>query len=404
MNAKTSVTLALYVQYFLFAILLNSVGIVILKVQNQYGVAPVDASLLELFKDLPIAIVSFLVASLLPKMGYKNSMLLGLGLTILGAAVMYLGRSFLAAKLLMLCVGAGFAFAKVSVYASVGLVTDSEKAHNSLMSNVEGVFMLGIASAYFLFPAFQTDAPNSWLNIYLFLGGLSAVAILFIQRTLRFPDGQLASLEDAPDLGGMLKMMALPLVLVFVASAFFFVMVEQGIMTWLPTFNNDVLHLDEAQSIYMASILAISLGLGRFGAGWAVRHIRWSNLLLICLTAAMLMVVFVLPFAVVAKLKVEWPLILGMPLAAFLFPLIGLFIAPVYPLLASTVLSVIPKAQQAAMTGLIIVFSALGGTLGSRIIAYFFESEGGGAFYFTLVPMFLLMIGIVLLRRMTARA
>jgi fucose permease len=359
---------------------------------------------LELFKDLPIAMVSFLVASLLPRMGYKNSMLLGLALTIVGAAIMYLGRSFLAAKLLMLCVGAGFAFAKVSVYASVGLVTEGEKAHNSLMSNVEGVFMLGIASAYFLFPAFQTDAPDSWLNIYLFLGGLSAVAILFIQRTLRFPEGQLASLQDAPDLGGMLKMMALPLVLVFVASAFFFVMVEQGIMTWLPTFNNDVLHLDEAQSIYMASILAISLGLGRFAAGWAVRYLRWSSLLLICLTLAMLMVVFVLPFAVVAKAQAEWPLVLGVPLAAFLFPLIGLFIAPVYPLLASTVLSVIPKAEQAAMTGLIIVFSALGGTLGSRIIAYFFEREGGGAFYFTLLPMVLLMLGIVLLRRMTARA
>ncbi|MFM1884211.1 MAG: hypothetical protein RL168_395 [Bacteroidota bacterium] len=403
MTAKTSVTIGLYLQYFLFAILLNSVGIVILKVQNQYGVAPVDASLLELFKDLPIAIVSFLVASLLPKMGYKNSMLLGLGLTILGALIMYTGRSFWAAKLLMLCVGAGFAFAKVSVYASVGLVTEGEKEHNSLMSNVEGVFMLGIASAYFLFPAFQTEAPNSWLNIYLFLGAVSAVAIVFIQRTLRFPEGQLAELTDAPDLAGMLKMMALPLVLIFVASAFLFVMVEQGIMTWLPTFNNDVLALNESQSIYMASILAISLGLGRFAAGWAVRHVRWSNLLLICLVAAMLMVVLVLPFAMVAKLRVEWPLVLGMPTAAFLFPLIGLFIAPVYPLLTSTVLSVIPKAQQAAMTGLIIVFSALGGTLGSRIIAYFFEREGGAAFYFTLVPMFLLMLSILLLRRMTAR-
>jgi fucose permease len=117
----------------------------------------------------------------------------------------------------------------------------------------------------------------------------------------------------------------------------------------------------------------------------------------------MIMVVLVLPFAMVAKLRVEWPLVLGMPTAAFLFPLIGLFIAPVYPLLTSTVLSVIPKAQQAAMTGLIIVFSALGGTLGSRIIAYFFEREGGAAFYFTLVPMFLLMLSILLLRRMTAR-
>ncbi len=54
MNAKTSVTLALYLQYFLFAILLNSVGIVILKVQNQYGIAPVDASLWNSSRTFPL--------------------------------------------------------------------------------------------------------------------------------------------------------------------------------------------------------------------------------------------------------------------------------------------------------------------------------------------------------------
>jgi hypothetical protein len=33
-------------------------------------------------------------------------------------------------------------------------------------------------------------------------------------------------------------------------------MIEQGIMTWLPTFNDKVLHLPENISIMMASILA----------------------------------------------------------------------------------------------------------------------------------------------------
>jgi hypothetical protein len=36
-------------------------------------------------------------------------------------------------------------------------------------------------------------------------------------------------------------------------------MIEQGIMTWLPTFNDKVLHLPENISM-MASILAISFG------------------------------------------------------------------------------------------------------------------------------------------------
>jgi hypothetical protein len=44
-------------------------------------------------------------------------------------------------------------------------------------------------------------------------------------------------------------------------------MIEQGIMTWLPTFNDKVLHLPENISIMMASILAISLAVGRLVAG-----------------------------------------------------------------------------------------------------------------------------------------
>jgi len=56
------------------------------------------------------------------------------------------------------------------------------------------------------------------------------------------------------------------------------------------------------------------------------------------------------------------------------------------------------------MTGLIVLFSATGGTLGSRITAYFFETLGGAAFYFTLVPMTLLLVAVFVLRKLTAKA
>ena len=45
---------AIFIIYFIFAILMNSVGIVILQVQTTFGVTASDASLLEGFKDLPL--------------------------------------------------------------------------------------------------------------------------------------------------------------------------------------------------------------------------------------------------------------------------------------------------------------------------------------------------------------
>jgi FHS family glucose/mannose:H+ symporter-like MFS transporter len=118
----------------------------------------------------------------------------------------------------------------------------------------------------------------------------------------------------------------------------------------------------------------------------------------------MLMVAFVLPQALDREVSEDAAIIFGLPVLAFIFPLVGLFIAPVYPLLNSVVLSALPKKMHSPMTGLIVLFSATGGTLGSRITAYFFERLGGGAFYFTLVPMTLLLIAVFVLRRLTKKA
>ena len=76
------IKLSLYLNYFVFAILLNSVGIVILKSISSYGVDEVQASVLEAYKDLPIAIVSFFVASFLPRIGYKKAMLSALAMVV----------------------------------------------------------------------------------------------------------------------------------------------------------------------------------------------------------------------------------------------------------------------------------------------------------------------------------
>lgn len=396
------VKLSLYLNYFVFAILLNSVGIVILKSLNNYGVEETAASVLEAFKDLPIAIVSFAVASFLPRIGYKKAMLIGLGMVTIACIAMYYGNSFNTAKILFATVGAAFALIKVSVYSTIGLVTDSTKEHNSLMSSIEGFFMVGIALAYFLFPAFNTEGePDAWLNVYWLLAALSAVSFVILLFTKFEKEAEIAGANVGQDFAEMFKLLARLLIIVFVISAFLFVMIEQGIMTWLPTFNNKVLGLNENLGIMMASILALALAGGRILAGIITRKISWLYVLIVCTIGAMLMVIFVLP-KTVGLVTGEVDSISAVPGIAFAFPLVGLFIAPIYPLLNSVVLSALPKRLHSPMTGLIVIFSALGGTLGSRIIGYLFETKGPeNAFYFTLIPMTVLLIFYFILKRLT---
>lgn len=397
------IKIALYLNYFMFAVLLNSIGIVILKVQKNYGCDELQASILEAFKDIPIAIVSFFVASFLPRIGYKKTMLIGLGLVTFACIIMYFGNSFNAAKILFATVGVSFALIKVSVYSLIGIVTESKKEHNSLMSSIEGVFMIGIAVTYFLFPFFNHENDsNSWLNVYWVLALLSSLSFIFLFFT-KMENTEIAEGTLGDDFSVMFKLMGKLLIIVFVVSAFLFVMIEQGIMTWLPTFNQKVLHLNDNVSIMMASILAISLAVGRIVAGVITKKIDWTWVLTFCVVTTMLLVVFILPKAVGLKVK-EINSLGDIPFIGFAFPIVGLFIAPIYPLLNSLVLSALPKKKHSSMTGLIVVFSAFGGTLGSRIIGWLFKNRGPeNAFYFTLIPLFLLLISFYILKKIITK-
>jgi len=401
------IKISLYLNYFVFAILLNSVGIVIAKSINVYHVSESQASLLEAFKDLPIAIVSFLIASFLPRLGYKKAMLIALVIVFFGCLQMIYGNTFLYTKILFLTVGVSFALIKLSVYSLIGIVTSSKKEHASMMSSIEGFFMVGIALAYFLFPAFYSDTDvNAWLNVYYVICGLIVISFVFLLFSKIEYKVETIGSNLKEDVLRSLKLIIVPLVLVFLASAFFFVMIEQGIMTWLPTFNQKIFNFSEQLSVQMASILALSLALGRFIAGYLTRFISWMYLVIICVIISGIILLSVLP-----QLKVDVESLNGItritdvPTLGFILPLIGLFIAPIYPLLNSTVLSSLPKSLHSPMSGLIIIFSALGGTIGSRIIGELFESIGGAnAFYFLLVPMVLLIVFVLLIEKLSKQS
>lgn len=154
----------------------------------------------------------------------------------------------------------------------------------------------------------------------------------------------------------------------------------------------------------MASILAISLGIGRVLAGQMAKRFSWVTILTVCILISMAIVLFVLPKAVNADIGVVETLA-DVPLIGYAFPIVGLFIAPIYPLLNSAVLSALPKRLHSPMSGLIIIFSALGGTLGSRIIGILFQNLGADqAFSYTVIPMAALLIALFFLKKLTAKA
>jgi fucose permease len=234
---------------------------------------------------------------------------------------------------------------------------------------------------------------------------LLCAANLALLSSTPFPKLVLPSTQPLKqDFVAMLRLVYKPLVFVFVLSAFLYVLIEQGIGSWLPTFNNEVLQLPNQLSVQLTSIFAASLALGRILAGVILKKLSWYWLLNSCLLAMALLILLTLPLTRDIARNAEVNLF-SAPLAAYLFPLIGLFMAPIYPVINSVMLSALPKVQHAPMTGLIVVFSALGGTTGSMVTGYTFASfDGQTAFYLSLFPLSLLLLSVGLFHRQSQQA
>jgi MFS transporter, FHS family, glucose/mannose:H+ symporter len=387
--------LSLFLNFLVFAVLLNTVGIVISQVIVDYDVSRVRAGTLEAFKDLSIMLASLLLASYVPRFGYRRAMLTGLLAVTLASMLIAAVSGFWVAPVLYATVGASFALMKTAVYSTVGLITSDQEGHTSMMNLLEGVFQVGSLVGPLFFSAMI--AWSHWSNTYWLIAGSTALALVLLLTT-PFDESEVQRGAEHVGLGQMLGLLRLPVVWVFIAAAWLYVMIEQSFGTWLPTFNREVFHLSPARAAALLSLFPASIAASRFLAGYLAKHVSWLTLQVSYLAGA-----FALTLTVVLVTAGG-----GMgdgttvPVLAYVFSLIGFFLGPIYPTICSIVLSKLAKVFASPMTGLIIIFSALGGTTGSLLIGLFSQRfSTHDAFFFPLVPITLLALVLIPYKRLS---
>lgn len=405
---KLSIKTVLFLNYFLFAILLNSVGTVILQMQQNFNISKSSASVLEGFKDLPIAICSFLLASFLPKIGLKRSMMTALALVTVMCFIMPFSNAFWFFKLLFCIVGISFALIKISVFTTIGLIAKEEKEHSSIMGYLEGFFMIGVLAGNLLFSLFIDDSnprSKSWLNTYWLLGTISLISFVCMFFLKFNEDDAKSNTSDLKeDVKNSIGLFNLQRVLYFLVCAFLFVLVEQSFQTWTPTFYKEILKLPTSMAVQAGAVLAGAFALGRFLSGFFSRKFKWIYVVSFCIAGFALSIILVLPLTnnISFDENVSW---FNAPLAVYVFPLMGIFLAPIYPSINSVILASVPKYLQSSMSGLIVVFSAIGGTLGSMITGMIFQKFGGShAFYLSFIPLMLLLFFVIMMNKQTNTA
>ncbi len=394
--SKMKIKISLFLSYFVLAILLNTVGIVIAQVIEDYNVSRLTAGTLEAFKDLSIMVVSFLLASFVPKFGYRKTLIYGLIAITFGCMLIASITEYWSVPVLYMITGASFALMKVSVYSTVGLITKSQREHTGFMNTLEGVFMTGSLIGPLIFSVMIS--VSHWNNTYWVIAVLSVLSLILMLFTEIDESQVKEETEKEPKGSSFIKMFTLlkyPMIWVFMICAFLYVMIEQSFGTWLPTFNREIFKLSQAQSASFLSIYAGSIALSRFLAGYLSKYFSWLKIQLFYLVGAFLLT-FLILIQTIDLTATEPSYWYQAPPMAFVFSMVGFFLGPIYPTICSIVLSKLEKSKHSSMTGLIIVFSALGGTSGSMIIGLFSHNFSvHNAFFFPLIPIVLLAFMLI---------
>ncbi len=401
MSSSWKVRLSLALNFFVFAILLNTVGIVIARVIENYGVDDAAAASLEAFKDLSIAVASFLLAAYIPRFGYRRSMLGGLLAVTVASMLVALVTGFWVTPILYMTIGVSFALMKGAVYSTIGLITRNQQEHTGLMNVLEGIFQVGALTGP-LFFSLVIGLSFSWNQTYWLIATVSALAFLLLLVT-PLDESEVAAHPEQAGFVEMLKLLRLPMVWVFVLCAWLYVMIEQSFGTWLPTFHERIFGLAPAIAAGLLSLYAGSIAFSRFLMGYLSKRLPWLPVQLTLLGGAFVLTLSILLVTAgrPAGAVETWGEI---PALAFAFSVMGFFIGPIYPTIVSIVLSKLEKGRHAAMTGLIIIFSALGGTTGSFIVGFISRSfSTHDAFFYPLIPMTLLGLLLLPYKRLSDR-
>lgn len=393
------IKLSLFLNYIVLAILMNTIGVIIVQVIEDYNIRKEVAGSLESYKDFAVILASFLFASYIPKWGLKNTMLMGLTaltiICILSAVIL----QFWIVPLSYVVIGLSFAVMKIAIYATIGTITKTQKEHTSLLNFIEGIFMVGVLIGPLLFSVMI--AWFKWNITYWLLAALTISAFILLLRTnfdktaSKNEDKKITNKVHFLNLERLFKY---PMIWFFLCSVLLYVMIEQSLLNWLPFFCREIFHVSREIAAIFLSIFAAAICCSRLIAGYVFgRWSTWLPILLVLIVIASISIILIL-FSGHSETDTQTQVVTWYASSSLmvLFALIGFCIGPILPTICSIALKCFNEIHHSTITGLIVIFAGVGGTLGAMLIGivtgYFNIHQ---AFYFVLVPLGLLFFALI---------
>lgn len=359
----TKISLPLQLTFLIFSMVLNCMGIVILQL-SQEKIGFDKLGFLESFKDLPIAFISLFAVNFISRTGTKKSLILALSIVGFCSLILPFAQVFWFYKLWFAIIGTCFAIGKICVYGIIRNNFTDQKSLAKTMNSVEAAFMVGIFVVNVVFGSLIASQYSEYWKFGFFLISLISFFTIFL-----FSKAQIIETDKnlKTSIASHLRSFNKTPILLFFAITFFIIFTEQSFNSWLPSFYKNHLKVNSFFAIQASSMLAVFSYIGRIITANVIHRFSLLKYYFLCVLMIIIILCSIFLSQYFSSGNSDVPL--------FLFPVIGLFLSPLYPLINSKMISQIDNQKINTFTSVIVIFSSLGSAVSSILMSLLFENQ-----------------------------
>lgn len=358
----SQISIPLQMTFFIFSMVLNCMGIVILQL-SQENIGYVKLGFLESFKDLPIAIFSLFAVNFISRFGTKKSLIFALMLVGICSLFLPFVEVFWFFKLWFAIIGTCFAIGKICVYGIIRNNMTEEKSLAKTMNSVEASFMIGTFTVNTGFGLLISSQFGEYWKFGFMSISLISFFTVYLFTKVKIAEPQNKSTRILPDLSGFGK----TTFILFFAVSFFIIFIEQSFNSWLPAFYKDHLKVNSFFALQASSFLALFSYTGRAITSKIIQRFTLSKYFMICVLMIIILLVIIS--------GIQFYFSENARILLFLFPIIGLFLAPLYPVINSKMIAKIDKDKINTFTSLIVMVASISSSINSISISLLFKNQ-----------------------------
>ncbi len=364
MNHKYIRNIALF-GHFAAAIAMNTLAPLLPVLQDKLDLTIFQSSALPTAMAVAIMVSNLIMGIIIIHIGHKHALIYGIFLMMLGSILGFFSNNFVMALITYLTVG----FAAGAIFTSLATIYSGIELKYQNFGFFHAAWGLGGMTSPILV-TLVLNLNRDYHELYLVHIAILGLFLYLLTREKDLKNQKYSSFKFSK----IVSVIKYPVVLLGILSASLYAGTEIGSFTWSLNMSVDGYGVTQKMGGYILSSFWLLFTLGRIFADSLAFKIGPIKLTTICsLLTSIILVVWLLG------------------ISPFLFPLIGLTFAPVFPVIHKYVNNKLKPEERGLYNGLCYAGTGLASTLILPIMG----SLGDKSMFFAYIPVLIISIALI---------